>query len=102
MPTADWRAEKTEWVIQAICRVLASAETPKAVRDELAGEALWNALKLFADALQEQKGGTRWSPSLVDRFREKPAQCDEWLALMEEPDFSTAECWKNDSIYRVA
>lgn len=97
MPTADWREEKSELVVQAICRVLSAESTPQTVRDELSGEALWNALKLFADALQERLGTNeaRWSPGLVDLFRDKPAQCDEWLALMAEPDFSAAAYWKN-------
>lgn len=96
MPTADWREEKSEFVVQSICRALAKPDLADDVRHELGGEALWNALKLFADAVQERIGGTRWSPSLVDLFREKPTQCDEWLALMSEPDFTAAEYFKAD------
>ena len=93
MPTADWREEKSENVVKKLCRALAFSEIPQEVRSSLEA-AFWDALKLFADALQERTGGTRWSPRLVDLFKNKPAQCDEWLALMEEPDFSAAEYWK--------
>lgn len=95
MPTAEWREEKSTYVIEAICRLLASSETPYAVKAELAGEALWNSLKLFADALEERLGGKpRWSPGVVRVFRNEPYRCEEWLALMAEPDFSVEEYWK--------
>ncbi|WP_287496893.1 hypothetical protein [Pandoraea sp. CB10b_02] len=88
MPTAEWREEKSELVVQAICRVLASPDLPQEARHELGNDALWNALKLHADALQERIGGTRWSSGLVDHFREHPEKCDEFLALMQEQDFT--------------
>jgi len=46
MPTPAWREEKAEYVVQSICRVLASPDTPQTIQDELGGVALWNALKL--------------------------------------------------------
>ncbi len=96
MPTADWREEKAEFVVQAICRALTVPDMPQSVRNEIAGEALWNALKLFADAVQERLGTTeaRWSPSLVNLFRDKPEQCDAWLALMSEHEFSVSAYWR--------
>ncbi len=94
MPTVDWREEKSEFVVQAICRVLAKTDLADDVRHELGGEALWNALKLFADAVQERMGGTRWSPGLVDLFRTQPAKCEEWLALMQEQNFNTEAYWE--------
>lgn len=94
MPTAEWREEKSELVVKALCRLLASSETPPAIKEELGG-ALWNALKLFANALEERLGGkTKWSPGVVELFKNEPSRCDEWLALMAEPDFSAAEYWK--------
>ncbi|WP_407058835.1 hypothetical protein ACJBUE_12700 [Ralstonia syzygii subsp. celebesensis] len=94
MPTAEWREEKSENVVQSICRVLASSDLPQEARHELGSDALWNALKLHADALQERMGGTRWSPGLVDLFREQPAKCNDWLALMQEQDFTAAAYFK--------
>jgi hypothetical protein len=96
MPTADWREEKSEAVVKAICRLLASPATPPAIKEELASEVLWNALKLFADALQERLGSekTKWSPGVVNIFREDPSRCEEWLELMSEPDFSADDYWK--------
>ena len=83
--------------MSAICRVLASDKMPETERNDLAGEALWNALKLYADAVQERLDtkDARWSPGLVDLFRSKPEQCEEWLALMTEPEFSAAAYWKS-------
>lgn len=96
MPTAAWREEKSEYVVQGICRILASTETPELIRGELSG-ALWNALKLYADALCERLGSknTRWSPGLVNLFLSKPGQCDEWLVLMAEPEFTAAAYWSD-------
>lgn len=88
MPTADWREEKSKLVVQAICRVLASPELPQEARNDLGNDALWNALKLHADALQERKGGTRWSPDWVAEFSKSPEKCDELLKQMREPGFS--------------
>ncbi len=95
MPNAIWREEKSESVVRAICRLLASDETPPAVKENLAGEALWNSLKLFSDALEERLGSekTKWSPSVVALFRNDPSRCENWLALMAEPDFSAEEYW---------
>jgi len=93
MPTAEWREEKSENVVKELCRALASADVPQAVRESL-DVALWDALKLFADALEDRIGGTRWSPGLVDLFRSQPAKCDEWLALMQEQDFNTDAYWE--------
>jgi hypothetical protein len=98
MPTSEWREEKSEYVIQSICRVLSSPDTSQAVRDELSGEALSNALKLFSDALEGQLDTqvTKWSPALVELFIKKPDQCDQWLQLMAEPDFSAEGYWKKN------
>ncbi|SEN69277.1 hypothetical protein [Nitrosomonas marina] len=95
MPTPDWREEKAKCVIQSICRILASESTPQAVRDELGGQALWNALKLFTEALEERLGSseTKWSPALVKLFISNPDQCDQWLELMAEPDFTASAYW---------
>jgi hypothetical protein len=96
MPTAEWREEKAEAVVLSICRLLASPDTPLSVKDELAGVALWNSLKLFAEALQErlESEDGKWSPGVVDRFREEPARCAELLKLMSEPDFSASAYWR--------
>jgi len=53
MPTAHWREEKAGRVVEAICRTLASPQTPQTTRDSLA-PALWDALKLLADAIAER------------------------------------------------
>ena len=99
MPTPAWREEKAEYVVQSICRVLASPDTPQSIQDELGGVALWNALKLFSKALEERldSAETKWSPTLVELFRNKPDQCDQWLQFMTEPEFSAAAYWKQDS-----
>ncbi len=96
MPTPDWREEKAKYVIQSICKILTSPDTPQVIRDELGGQALWNALKLFTDALEERLGNseTKWSPALVDLFINKPDQCSQWLELMVEPEFSASDYWK--------
>ncbi|MEA9424801.1 hypothetical protein [Aeromonas caviae] len=95
MSTATWREEKAEYVISAICRLLAAEDTPLGIKEELSGEALWNALKLFADAMEERLNSkTRWSPGLVELFRNEPERCKEWLELMAEPDFSAEGYWK--------
>lgn len=91
MPTPGWRAEKSSKIVRAICRALASAETPDSIRGELR-LALWDALKLFADALDA--AGERWSPGLVDLFISKPDRAEVWLALMTEPDFSASGYWE--------
>ncbi|MCG1054090.1 hypothetical protein KQH49_03565 [Mycetohabitans sp. B5] len=96
MSTADWREEKSEFVVQAICRVLSFPDLPQEARHDLEGEALWNALKLHADALQEQMGGTRWSPELVARFRKQPEKCNDWLASMHEPNFAITGYFDKD------
>jgi hypothetical protein len=88
MPTAEWREEKSENVVLAICRVLAMPDLPQEVRHELGNDALWNALKLHADALQERMGGTRWSPDWVDEFKNSPKKCAELLKRMAEPSFT--------------
>lgn len=88
MPTAEWREEKSELVVQTICRVLASPGLPQEARHELGNDALWNALKLHADALQERIGGTRWSPDWVAEFSKSPDKCDALLKRMGEPGFS--------------
>lgn len=99
MPTADWREEKSEIVVKAICRLLESSETPLAVKKELAGAALSNSLKLFTDAVEERLGSkkTKWSPGVVAQFKKDPSRCDEWLALIAEPDFSAAEYWSDNA-----
>ena len=98
MPTPDWREEKAKLVIQSICRILTLSNIPQPVREELGGQALWNALKLFSNALEERLGGneTKWSPALVQLFMNKPGQCDQWLELMVEPEFSAGDYWKRD------
>lgn len=98
MPTPAWREEKSEYVVQSICRVLASSDTPQSIRDELSGEALWNALKLFSNALEErlETRETKWSPALVELFIKKPDQCNQWLQFMAEPEFSAKGYWNQE------
>lgn len=99
MPNAEWREEKAEFVVQSICRVLASSDTPKEIKNELEGEALWNALKLFSHAVEERLGEAKpkWSPALVELFRNNPEQCQQWLEFMSEPGFSAENYWKPNS-----
>lgn len=96
MPNATWREEKSEFVVKAICQTLESPDLPESVRSALEGEALFNALKLFADAVEERLGSTRgrWSPGLVDAFRNEPGKCDQLLGLMAEPAFSADGYWR--------
>lgn len=95
MPTPEWREEKAQNVVTSICQILASTNTPQTIRDELGGVALWNALKLFSEALEDRLSSaeTKWSPALVELFRNKPDQCDRWLELMAEPEFSAKAYW---------
>ncbi|MCB1948658.1 hypothetical protein [Nitrosomonas sp.] len=53
---------------------------------------------MFANALEERLGSndTKWSPALVQLFMNKPGQCDQWLELMVEPEFSAGDYWKRD------
>lgn len=94
MQNAAWREEKSETIVQVICDLLASSETPPAVKEQLSNP-LYNALKLFADALEERLGSgkTKWSPGVVDLFRNQPSRCKEWLELMAEPEFSAESYW---------
>jgi|AntDeeMinimDraft_4_1070355.scaffolds.fasta_scaffold00965_6 hypothetical protein len=90
-----WREEKAGFVAQSICRVLASPETPEDIKHEIGGEGLYNALKLYAEALECRipSGTTRWSPALVEGFRKEPERCSAFLVLMAEPEFSADEYW---------
>ena len=97
MPTPDWREEKAKIVIQSVCRVLALPNIPQPVRDELGHQALCNALKLFTNAIERLGSNeTKWSPALVQLFMNKPGQCDQWLELMAEPEFTATDYWKRD------
>lgn len=97
MPTPDWRMEKSAAIITSICHKLSDEDVAPETRDALAGDILWNALKLYADALEEglESGRTKWSPGVVALFRDYPGRCDEWLTLMAEDEFS-AEAYWND------
>jgi hypothetical protein len=81
--------------VHLICRVLASPETPEDIKHEIGGEGLYNALKLYAEALECRipSGTTRWSPALVEGFRKEPERCSAFLVLMAEPEFSADEYW---------
>lgn len=95
MSTADWREEKSEFVVESLCRALTLPDLSEDVKRELE-QALWDALKLYADALEERlcnKEG-KWSPSLVNLFRTKPQQYKEWLSLMAEDGFDANAYWK--------
>lgn len=98
MPTATWREEKSEFVVKAICHALATPGLPEVAREELEGEALSNALKLFAEAVCDRLGSSidRWSPAMVEAFRKEPEKCTQFLELMMEPDFSVAGYWRSE------
>lgn len=88
MPTAAWREEKSAVVVESLCRILALPD----IREDLRSEvelALWDGLKLYADALQERLNTPegKWSPGLVNLFKNNPSQCKEWLLLMAEDGF---------------
>ncbi|GHB14189.1 hypothetical protein [Modicisalibacter luteus] len=87
MPTPEWRYEKAERVVKALCRGLAEAES-ETLQGELA-VALHDSLKLLCDAIAEEtpSRGNVWTPAMVDLFREQPEKCGQWLALLNEPDF---------------
>lgn len=95
MPTAAWREEKSELVVESLCRALTLPDLSEDVKCEL-GQALWDALKLYADALEERLNNKegKWSPGLVNLFRAKPQQCKEWLSLMAEDGFDANAYWK--------
>ncbi len=88
MPTALWREEKSESVVESLCRALALPDISEDVQRELE-HALWDGLKLYAHALQERLNTPegKWSPGLVNLFRSNPKQCKEWLSLMAEDGF---------------
>ncbi len=98
MPTATWREEKSEYVVKAICQALATPELPEHAREQLEGEALHNALKLFSEAVCDRLGSRldRWSPALVDAFRKEPEKCDEFLQLMMDPELSASGYWRKE------
>jgi hypothetical protein len=83
-------------VVKALCRTLSSPDLPKDVRRELEGEALFNALKLFSEAVSDRLGSLRerWSPALVEAFKKEPEKCDQFLELMSEPKFSAEDYWR--------
>lgn len=95
MPTAAWREEKASFVVEELCTILTREHTPEDVKRHVEG-ALGNALKLFADALQERLNTSevKWSPGVVRLFANRPAECSQWLRLMAEPEFSAAAYWK--------
>ena len=88
MPTAVWREEKAEAIVESLCRILTLPDICEDLRYEVE-QALWDGLKLYADALQERLNTDegKWSPGLVNLFKNNPAQCKEWLLLMAEDGF---------------
>lgn len=95
MPTPEWREEKTEYVVKSICEALIWVEAPEAVRKELQ-HALYHALKILADAIEEQQeGARRWSIGLVDLFYDHPELCEHWLEMMKKPDFDAKSLSEN-------
>ena len=87
MPTPDWRYEKSESAVKALCRLLASNLDEQQQAD--AHIALHEALKLLCDAICS--GDTTrpdlWTPGLVTLFCKQPGECQRWLELLDEPDF---------------
>lgn len=98
MSNAAWREEKSEFIVMALCRALNSSDLPEDVRNELEGEALFNALKLFAEAVSDRLGTRhqRWSPALVDAFRKEPEKCEQYIAMMLEPEFAADDYWRRE------
>lgn len=95
MSDATWREEKSEKVVEAICRVLREGGMSDEAKRQI-HIALWNALKLLANAIEDRLSDSRpkWSPALVEIFIEKPDMCANWLKLMYEPEFSAEDYWK--------
>jgi len=88
MPTPDWREEKSQYVVESLCRVLAATEISETVRKELQ-HALFNALKILADAIEERVGGARrWSTGLVHLFYGSPELCEQWIMMMKDAEFN--------------
>lgn len=94
MPTPEWREEKSEYVIKAICRILASNDLSETIKADL-NEALFHALKLLADAVAERMEDKKpkWSPALVNIFFNQPERCSDWIEFMYEPGFSAEDYW---------
>lgn len=90
MPTAEWRYEKSERVVKALCCGLIEADS-ESLQGELA-IALHDSLKLLCDAIGEAtpSRGNIWTPAMFNLFREQPEKCEQWLALLNEPDFKPA------------
>ena len=80
----DWREEKEKCAVQSICRTLASTDIPQTMRDEIGGQALWNTLRLFTEALEERVGSseTKWSSALISLFITEPDQRVGWGEFM--------------------
>ena len=95
MPTPEWREEKSEHVVKALCSLLARDDLSEEIRSGIEN-ALWDALKLLANSAEERLGDrqSRWSPALVGVFRDQPDKCSSWLELMYEPNFSAQDYWK--------
>jgi len=87
MPTLAWQEEKAENAVRSICQSLQSQELPDFARIHLSGQALCDALKLLADAIEQRLGGTRWSTKLVHLFIDSPDLGDQWIEMMKEPGF---------------
>lgn len=88
MPTADWRWEKSEALIQQLCVLL---QTPLSEEQRNATvAALHNALKLFTDAVafsQRRPSDNIWSPRLVQYLAKYPDKCDLVLEIIAESEY---------------
>lgn len=87
MPTPDWRYEKSSNTVNALCRLLQTV-LDEQQQDEVR-IALHNSLKIVCDSISEgdPNRGDLWTPGLVKLFYDRPAECERWLELLDEPDF---------------
>lgn len=99
MPTPEWRFEKAGNIIRSTCFMIRHT---KSIASEghvdgldLRGhfhQILWDATKLYCDAVRELYGENRyaiatWSPDLPKFLFEHPEECDDSLKIVASEDY---------------
>lgn len=97
----EWRWEKSKCVIINACFILRNTKEITTYSNNLIDPddkiqdirpwfftVLYDATKLFCDALQEYHNDSRrWSPNLVEKIYQNPDRAEEILALIEQKGY---------------
>jgi hypothetical protein len=95
----EWRLEKSENIIQGICFMLKNTKeiksnyqnAPDDCQEDIKSNffsLLYDATKIFCDALQEYNNQTMfWFPELVEDFYKNPQKADEILDLLKQQKY---------------